>query len=46
MKGVANMLSTRGSGPQVAQGGGGVTVLGGVQSTIGCGAEGHGQWAR
>ena len=31
---------------QAAQGGGGVTVPGGVQEPCGCGTEGHGQWAR
>ena len=30
---------------QAAQGGGGVTVPGGVQEPCGCGTEGHGQWA-
>ena len=29
---------------QVAQGGGGVTVHGGVQELCGCGTEGRGQW--
>ena len=29
-----------------AQGGGGVTISGGVQGTWGCGTEGCGQWAR
>jgi len=29
---------------QAAQGGGGVTVPGGVQEPCGCGSEGHGQW--
>ena len=28
-----------------AQGGGGVTIPGGVQEPCGCGAGGHGQWA-
>ena len=31
---------------QVAQGGGGVTVSGGVPEPCGCGTEGRGQWAR
>jgi len=31
---------------QAAQGGGGVTVPGGVPELCGCGTEGHGQWAR
>jgi len=30
---------------QAAQGGGGVTVPGGVPEPCGCGTEGHGQWA-
>ena len=30
---------------QAAQGGGGVTVPGGVQEPCGCGIEEHGQWA-
>ena len=30
---------------QAAQGGGGVTIPGGVQEPYGCGTEGHGQWA-
>jgi len=30
---------------QAAQGGGGVTVPGGVQEPWRCGTEGHGQWA-
>ena len=30
---------------QAAQGGGGVTVHGGVPELCGCGTEGHGQWA-
>ena len=29
-----------------AQGGGGVTVLGGIPELWGCGTEGRGQWAR
>jgi len=31
---------------QAAQGGGGVTVPGGVQDPCGYGTEGRGQWAR
>jgi len=31
---------------QAAQGGGGVTVPGGVEEPCGCGTEGRGQWAR
>ena len=31
---------------QAAQGGGAVTVLGGVEEPCGCGTEGCGQWAR
>ena len=31
---------------QAAQGGGGVTVPGGVPELCGYGNEGHGQWAR
>jgi len=30
---------------QAAQGGGGVTIPGGVPELCGCGTEGHGQWA-
>ena len=30
---------------QAAQGGGGVTVPGGVEEPCGCGTEGRGQWA-
>ena len=30
---------------QAAQGGGGVTVPGGVPEPCGCGTEGHGHWA-
>ena len=30
---------------QAAQGGGGVTILGGVEELCGCGTEGLGQWA-
>ena len=30
---------------QAAQGGGGVTISGGVQEMCGCGTEGRGQWA-
>ena len=30
---------------QAAQGGGGVTILGGVPEMCGHGTEGHGQWA-
>ena len=30
---------------QAAQGGGAVTVPGGVEEPCGCGTEGHGQWA-
>ena len=30
---------------QAAQGGGGVTVPGGVEEPCGCGTEGCGQWA-
>ena len=31
---------------QAVQGGGGVTVPGGVPEPCGCGTEGHRQWAR
>ena len=31
---------------QAAQGGGGVTIPGGVPEMRRCGTEGHGQWAR
>jgi len=31
---------------QAAQGGGGVTVPGGVQEPCRCGTEGRGEWAR
>ena len=34
------------SSDAVAQGGGGVTVPGGVPELWGCGTEGRGQWAR
>jgi len=30
---------------QVAQGAGGVSILGGVKEPWGCGTEGRGQWA-
>ena len=44
---IGNISSQRSSEAvaQAAQGGGGVTVPGGVPEPCGCGTEGHGQWA-
>ena len=40
-----NIFQSSEAAAQAAQGGGGVTVPGGVEEPCGCGTEGCGQWA-